>query len=214
MVREFMYKSFSVIGIACFLISASFAEFRIWEDKAGKVWEGEFVTMNAGKVVIQDRDGKKQEYSPDELSENDVSYLEEIIPPRLSLDVSKSSDSSTSGKAESIICRASIKKANTRSYKGELTAVLVIIAEEMRTGAFSKAGASKEFTFTLPEKHGVPVEFETSSIKLAKSSAKSGRVYAGYVLVVWDRFGNPIAVKSNRDSFLERAARIARPHNG
>ncbi|MDZ8119534.1 SHD1 domain-containing protein [Pontiella agarivorans] len=206
-----MKSIYVVLMMGIFAEFSSFAEFRIWEDRSGRIWEGEFVTMNAGKVVVQNQSGTKTEYNPEQLSENDLSYLEEIIPPKLSLDVSKTSNSSTSGNSESIICRASIKKANTRIYKGELTAVLVVLAEEMRTGAFSKAGASTEYSFVLPEKHGVVVEFESSAVPLAKSSAKSGRVYAGYVLVVWDRFGNPVAVQSNRDSFLERATKIARP---
>lgn len=187
------------------------AEFRIWEDTSGNIWEGEFVTLNGGKVVIVDQAGVKAEYNPEDLSDNDHDYLEEMVPPKLSLDVSKTSDSSSSGNSESIICRATIKKTDTRAYAGELTAVLVVMSEEMRTGAFSKAGSSEEFKFNLPVTHGVPVTFESDSIRLSKSSAKSGRRYAGYVLVVWDRFGNPVAVKSNRDSFLERATKLARP---
>lgn len=202
----------------CFIIVASLmiglisrAEFRIWENRSGEIWEGEFVTLNAGKVVIRDHDGNKTEYSSDDLSENDLAYLEKQVPPQLSLNVSKTSSASSSGNSETVRCRASIKKTDTRNYSGELTAVLVMLAEEQRTGSFSKAGSSKEFKFTLPEKYGVPVEFESDGVRVAKSSAKSGKVYAGYILVVWDRFGNPIAVESNRDSFVERATKIARP---
>ena len=187
------------------------SEFRIWEDVSGRIWEGEFQTLNAGKIVVIDRAGKRAEYSPDELSENDLSYLEEVLPPRLSLDVAKMSDSRSSGKSEMITCRAAIKKTDNRSYKGKLTAVLVLISEETRTGAYSKAGSTTQHTFTLMEKHGLAFEFESNAVKLMKRSANSGRVYAGYILVVWDRFGNPVAVKSNRDSFLERATKIARP---
>lgn len=204
-------KLFCIIMSAIFAMTGVFAEYRIWEDKSGNIWEGEFVTLNAGKVVVKDQAGVKAEYDPDQLSANDLDYLEEMVPPKLSLDVSKKSDSSSSGSTERVLCRVTIKKTDTRAYKGELTGVLVVMSKEMRTGVFSKAGSSKEFKFTLPEKHGVPVEFESDSIKLFKSSAKSGRVYAGYILVVWDRFGNPIAVKSNRDSFMDRATKLARP---
>lgn len=202
------------VWISFVLLSSSmwcFSDFRIWEDIAGNIWEGEFITVNAGSVVIRNQQGDKAEHQLDQLSENDLIYLEEVLPPKLSLDVSKSSDSSSTGQSVVVRCRATIKKTDTRSYNGELTAVLVLISEEQRTGSFSKAGSSMEFKFKLPEKHGVPVEFESSTVKLLKSSAKSGKVYAGYVLVVWDRFGNPVAIKSNRDSFVERATKIARP---
>ncbi|MDF7809363.1 hypothetical protein P4E94_18105 [Pontiellaceae bacterium B12219] len=186
------------------------AEFRIWESTDGKIWEGEFVALNGGQVVIRDQSGNKAEFSPETLSAADLDYLEKVVPPNLSLDVSRTTDSA-SGKSEMVKCIASIKKTDTRKYRGELTAVLVVMAEELRTGAFSRAGASTEFKFVLPEKNGVPVVFESDAVKLLKRSNKSGRAYAGYVLVVWDRFGNALAVKSNRDSFLENAVKIAHP---
>ncbi|MDF7825862.1 hypothetical protein P4B35_17670 [Pontiellaceae bacterium B12227] len=186
------------------------AEFRIWESTDGTIWEGEFVTMNGGRVVIRDQAGKKNEYKPDALCEADRDYLEKVIPPALSIDVSRSTDS-ISGSSERVKCIATIKKANTAKYSGELTAVLVMLAEELKTGAYSKAGSATEFKFTLPEKHGVPVQFKSDTQKFLKRSNNSGRAYSGYILVVWDRFGNPVAVKSNRDSFLEKATKIARP---
>lgn len=187
------------------------AEFRIWEDNAGNIWEGEFVTVNAGKVVIRDRTGEKKSYSPGMLSGNDLVYLEKKVPPRLELTVSKSSDNGSSSKSEIVKCRAVITKKDGRAYSGEMTAVLVVLAKDQKSGSFSKAGASKEFSFTLPQKPGASVEFESSGVGLAKSSASSGRVYAGYVLVVWDRFGNPIAVESSHESVLDRAPKLARP---
>lgn len=198
--------------IFAFLLIAGFshAEFRIWETSDGNIWEGEFVTMNGTKVVIRDQSGKKIECNPEILSDADQDYLEKVIPPSLNVDVSRATDSA-SGNSEMVKCIATIKKAGTGKYTGELTAVLVLLAEELRSGAFSKSGSATEFKFTLPEKHGVPVQFKSKSQKFLKRSSKSGRVYSGYVLVVWDRFGNPVAVKSNRDSFAEKATKIARP---
>jgi hypothetical protein len=186
------------------------AEYRIWESTAGDIWEGEFITMNCGLVVIRDQSGKKNEVDPKKLSGTDQEYLEMVIPPSLNLDVSHS-ENSISGGSEMVKCIATIKKSDTQKYTGELTAVLVMLAEELRTGAPSKAGSSKEFKFNLPEKHGVPIQFESNAYKFLKRSNRSGRAYAGYVLVIWDRFGNPVAIKSNRDSFAEKATKIARP---
>lgn len=195
------------------LLSAVFClgDFRIWEDKAGRIWEGEFVTVNAGSVVIRDRSGETQAYSPDLLSDNDLVYLEEKVPPTLEITVSKSSDSASSAKSDILKCRAVIKKKDSQSYSGELTAVLVVLAKDQKSGSFSRAGPAKELKFTLPQKPGSYVEFESGGVSLNKSLSSSGRVYAGYALVVWDRFGNPIAVESSHDSILERAAKIARP---
>ena len=201
---------FIYIIIVTFLTLGAHSEFRIWESAAGDLWEGEFITMNGKLVVIMDQSGKKRAFDPNALSETDREYLEKVIPPSLKVEVSRSVDSISSG-AEMVRCIATIKKSDTQKYKGELTAVLVMLAEELRTGVNSKAGSSKEFKFTLPEKHGVPVKFESNPYRFLKRSNNSGRVYSGYVLVVWDRFGNPVAVKSNRDSFAEKAIKIARP---
>jgi hypothetical protein len=188
----------------------AYAEFRIWESADGDIWEGEFITMNGALIVIQDQVGNKAEYDPANLCAADLEYLEKVLPPSLNVDVSRSITSKTSS-SEMVKCITTIKKSDTRPYKGELTAVLVMLAEEIRTGVSSKAGSSTEFKFTLPEKHGIPIEFESKVAKFVKGSSKSGRAYTGYVLVVWDRFGNPISVKSNRDSYIEKATKIARP---
>ena len=196
--------------LAVFCLSSAQAEFRIWEDKSGTIWEGEFVTMNAGLVVIRAHSGQKNEYKPESLSATDLDYLEKVVPPVLSLDVSRVT-SGSSGKSEMVKCTAVIKKSDTRKYAGELTAVLVLMAEELATGAYSKAGSSKEFIFALPDKYGVPIAFQSDAVKFAKRSADSGRAYSGYILVVWDRFGNPIAIKTNRDSFSKKATKLAWP---
>lgn len=210
--KFYTFRQAAVIAVIT-ISSSVIAEFRIWEDQSGNIWEAKFVTMNGGNVVLIDQSGKKSVYSPEQLSEADIAYLEKVLPPRLSLSVSKKTERANTANSEYVRCRATIKKTDTRSYEGELTGVLVMISEESRTGAISKAGATKEFSFVLPEKHGVSVDFESDPVKLMKSSANSGRVYAGYVLVVWDRFGNVIAKEANRETFLEKAERIARPKN-
>ena len=207
-------KKLLFLLIVVFAVPSLFAEFRIWESTDGNIWEGEFVTMNGPLVVIMDQPGKKTEYNPELLSRADQDYLEKIVTPSLNVDISRVTDSSSSGKSEKIHCVVSIKKSDTRKYEGELTAVLVLMAEELRTGAISKAGSNSEFKFTLPSKHGVAVEFKSDGITFVKRSNNSGRAYSGYVLVVWDRFGNPVAVKSNRDSYLENATKLARPKMG
>ena len=188
------------------------AEFRIWEDKDGNIWEAEFVTLSAGEVVMRDQQGERTRMKPEELSENDQLYLEKVVPPVLSLDVSKTTANTGSTKSSMVAvrCVATIKQTDTRPYTGELTAVLLTMGADIRTGSASTVN-KKEYSFTLPRTRGDVVEFSGDRASFQKTSNKSGRAYYGYVLVVWDRFGNPISVKSNRDSLAERAEKIARP---
>ncbi|VGO14935.1 hypothetical protein PDESU_03515 [Pontiella desulfatans] len=201
----------SLLLLVLLLSLSSFAEFRIWEDGEGNIWEAEFVTLSAGEIVMRDQQGQRIMIRPEKLSGADQQYLEKVVPPKLVLDVSKTTNNAgTSSNTEQVRCIASIKQSDTRPYAGELTAVLVTMGEDIRTGAPSVVNR-KEYNFTLPEKRGDSVDFKGESASFLRKSVKSGRTYSGYVLVVWDKFGNPIAIKSNRDSFAERAEKIARP---
>lgn len=187
------------------------AELRIWEDTKGAIWEGEFITMNAGLAVIRDSSGKKSEIEPKSLCETDQKYLEKVLPPKLVIDVSKTTESKSAGiNTEQVVCLASIKQADTRMYTGELTAVLVTMGVDIQSGATSKV-SSTDYNFTLPENHNQTIEFVGSKNTFYRKAQKKGRAYSGYILVVWDQYGKPIAIKSNRDTFVEQAARLGRP---
>ena len=199
------------LSISIILVFAAKAEFRIWEDADGNIWEGEFVTLAAGEVVMRDQQDKRIRIAPEKLSATDQQYLEKVVPPKLTLDVSKTTDNVRSGSnSELVRCVAAIRQADTRPYSGELTAVLLTMGEDIRTGSTSQVNR-KEHTFTLPQNRGDVVEFQGDSSSFLRTSNKSGRTYAGYLLVVWDRFGNPIAIAANRSSFEENAATLARP---
>jgi hypothetical protein len=208
-----MSKLFIVAAIITFAIS-SVAEFRIWEDVNGKIWEGEFVTLSAGEVVMRDQMGARIIVKPEQLSAADQLYLEKVIPPRLSIDVSKTTDNTKSrGSSESVRCLVSMKQTDNRPYTGKLTAVLVVMNEDIKTGSTSVEN-KKEYSFSLPEKRGEIAEFKGDRADFYRKSgntSRSGKAYSGYILVIWDRFGNPIAIKSNRDSFAEEATKLARP---
>ncbi len=199
------------IFAAFFLVLVAQAEFRIWEDADGNIWEGEFVTMSAGEVVMRDQQDKRIRIVPENLCEADQRYLEKVVPPKLAIDVSKTTDNARSGSnSEQVRCTVAIKQTDTRPYTGELTAVLLTMGEDIRTGSTSQVNR-KEHTFTLPQNRGDAVEFRGDSASFLRKSNKAGRTYSGYILVVWDRFGNPVAVAANRSSFEENATTLARP---
>lgn len=205
-----MNRKKTILAI-CFLAVVAHAEFRIWEDAKGNIWEGEFVTFSAGEAVIRDQTDARIRIKPETLCLADQRYLEKVVPPKLVIDVSKTTDNAGVGSSsEQVRCLVSIKQSDTRPYTGELTAVLVTMGEDIRTGSSSVA-ESTEHRFTLPKNRGMAVEFGGARSSFRRKSNKSGRTYSGYILVVWDRFGNPVAVKSNRAVFEERAIQFARP---
>ena len=207
--RGLIMSKVVLIGLWSILSCSVQAEFRIWEDAKGNVFEGEFVAMSAGLVVLRNQAGKESSFNPEELCPSDLQYLDRVIPPALGLDVTRSTDNSGKvNNAEHVRCTAAIKQTDRRPYTGELTAVLVVMGEDIRTGG-SAIASRKEHTFTLPEIRGESIEFASEQSLFYRRSRKTGRQYGGYVLVVWDRFGNAIAKKSNRASYEERAEKYA-----
>ena len=201
-------KQVLIIAGVVILVMNSFAEFRIWENTSGEIWEAEFVTMKGKLVLLRDQGGGESEYAPSDLSQADRDYLDEKLPPVLDINVSKTTDDSISSSKTKVTCNASVKQADTREYHGELTLVLLVIGEDVRTGSLSRLNKTEK-VFTLPEQWGESVELSSAPTAVFKNNAKSGRIYAGYVAVVWDRFGNAIAVETNKSSLEERAEKMA-----
>lgn len=199
-----------LFAVLSFLSVTAYAEFRIWENARGEIMEGEFITLNGGYVIIRNQGGQKFRYKPEELCDADRQYLEQVVPPILTLDVAKNSTNKGSSNMESVKCRALIKQTDRKAYGGDLTAVFVVMGEDIRTGRVS-VSSRVEKTFTLPEERGEPVEFFSQTGRFHKSASKSGRKYAGYLLVVWDRFGGMVSVRGSRDKYEEKASALGCP---
>jgi hypothetical protein len=198
------------IGLFLFCsVFAAQAEFRIWEDLKGNVFEGEFITLAAGEVLIENQEGKEYRFLPEALCASDQQYLERRIPPKLGLDVTKNTNNSASKSgSEDVRCIATIKQTDRRPYTGELTAVLAVMGETIGSGSSMIVNRSEQ-VFTLPEIRGEAIEFASDRAQFYRKSRKTGKEYSGYVLVVYDRFGEVVAVKSNRASYEDRATKLA-----
>lgn len=185
-----------------------FAEFRIWEDSSGEIWEAEFVTLKGEMILLEDQSGTVKECKRKELSGVDRDYLDERCPPNLNIDISKTTDGSGSRSTEKVTCNLRIKQIDTQKYDGELTVVLLVLGEDKRTGSISVASRSEEM-FMLPENHGQPINLSSRAASFSKNAEKKGRLYGGYLAVVWDRFGNAIAIETNKPALQERAEKMA-----
>lgn len=187
------------------------AEFRIWEDARGNVVEGEFMALSGDDAVLRGQDGREIRLDSGGLCIADREYLDRTVPPQLDIDVSKTTGGEgAQGQSESVRCLATLRQADRRAYGGGLVAVLVVMGEDLRTGAAVPLSTT-EHRFTLPERRGEAVGFASGWVRFSGKTGQSGRAYSGYLLVVWDRFGAPIAVKTNRPTYGQMAARIAAP---
>lgn len=65
-------------------------DMREWVLRSGETLQGEYVSIMFDKVVLHDAAGKRMTLSLDELSDEDVAYVELANPPELSVDILKS----------------------------------------------------------------------------------------------------------------------------
>jgi hypothetical protein len=190
------------------------AEYRIWTDAEDNVMEAEFVCMAGGKVVIRDRSGKEYKFQPESLIEEDRRYVQSRIPPEVDINVSKITANAGRPGSNSMDwsqCVVTIRQTDTRPYDGELMACLLVLSEDSRSGTYTVA-SRREKKFQLPERGGPGIEFTSERVGFHRSSQKGGNKYSGYLVVIKDKHGQIVAVKSNRAIFEELAGKLIDQH--
>ena len=185
------------------------AEYRIWTDVQDNVVEAEFVCMDGGMVVLRNHTGEEFKFTPEKLSSEDQRYVESRVPPLLDINVSKAIDNigksnkTNSAKQRSTVeyvrCIATIRQSDTRPYNGDLIAHLLVIAEDNKLGGYVVVDREEQ-KFKLEDANNRSVELTSKSLPFNRSS-KRGKKYSGYLVVVNDKYGQVIAIKSNREIF-------------
>ena len=128
------------------------------------------------------------------------------FPLKVDIDVSakrstKQIGSGTSGEAkvENVQCRVKIRKAGGQPYKGQLTAELYVIGQQIQTGYYGIIDVVKE-EFTLTQEADYTFEFKSKMYAIGKTSGNInvGGKYVTYLLVVVDQDGEIIDTRSGR----------------
>lgn len=102
-------------------------------------------------------------------------------------------------KVERIQCKVKIRKAGGQPYKGQLTAELYVIGEQIQTDYYGIIGVvKKDFTFT--KENDNTFEFTSPMYSVAKTSGNInvGGKYVTYLLVVVDADGKIVDSRSGR----------------
>ena len=85
-----MNKPFILFLLSLNLSASVFsAEVRVWEDKNGNRYEGEFLRELFDKITICDLNGREHRLPVEDLSEHDQKYIRVMIPPQIEIEQSR-----------------------------------------------------------------------------------------------------------------------------
>ncbi|VGO14284.1 hypothetical protein PDESU_02843 [Pontiella desulfatans] len=205
-----MKISFLLIGLllAC---SAAFAEPRVWTLKNGKTLEAEFVSMIGGKVSLKTDRGKVIKVPEEDMSAEDITYIELSSPPDLDLSASRTTKQRVFADSLSELPSAMyndftavVKQKSTRPYNHELTLEFFVVGEEKAGDKFILLDYKKE-NFRLSDGSRSVFELPSKTIELIEFEMNGqlrGELYEGYMLVVTDSRGEVIAHRAKNEDWF------------
>lgn len=200
----------AILGIM-FCISAV-AEMHVWTFSNGKSLEAEFVAFSGDQIALKSVKGKVKKIPVSEFSAEDLQYLELINPPRLELEVGKSSDqrryppthnNNNLPRQNIFTFFTRIKQASNKVYSHGLTVEVFIIGDE-KNGDKNLLFSYQKENFNL-EGSGSSFEMKSTEIKITEydlNGQRRGNGYQGYMILVTDSRGEIIASKASRDEWL------------
>lgn len=196
---------------ATFVYSNATAATRIWTDTQGKSIEAEQVRVLNDQVVLRLIDGREIKVSFDALSEADRKQAMLAQPPTLELKVSAKTSRSNKSlgvhgrrsavqlEEESTQVVVAVSKSSSAPYELPLNAVLYVMGEW--GGGQHEVIDKVSSTFTYTERGQV---FELASDKFESVKREGGErrtEYKGWIVVVFDSNGNPVATKSSKKEY-------------
>lgn len=191
--------------------ASSFAEMRIWRDNSGNTYAGEYVRVIFGGVAIRMPDKQQVNIPLENLSNEDMKYLQKLILPKIALDVRskkrelernpKNQANATAFWFETMVAEltVTVRKQGKMPYDGTLLMEVYFFADEVVTDdirLFSKQSANVVFN----EENGGVFTFKASAQIdrfLCYTGDIRGAEYSGYLVVVYDPDGNRMAYKTN-----------------
>jgi len=199
-------------AILSFSCSAVGAEMRVWRDKSGNQFVGEFVREKFGSVMLKTPDRRPLSIKKVNLSAGDLEYLRTTILPPIKMTVRKkkrekerNEDFRQSGDYISIVTlEVTVQKMSREPYAGTLRAEVYLVGEEVEEGTsgplYRLSGKGESQVFFNEENRG-KYEFSKSATfrqyEEYRTGVPRGVEYAGYLVVMFDPQGNRMGYKTD-----------------
>ena len=194
-------------------------EARTWTLADGRMFDAKFVTLIAGKVVLENTKRKMVKLSPEQFSAQDQEFIQLEMPPDLDISFSKQSTQRTYPDTLSTdIPRsfyydfsATIKQTSPGSYDHELQVEVFTIGAEVGRGDRHILLDRHESPFLLTKENRRTVRVGGETVELIDYFAGNarigkrhrGRKYASYLVVVTDERGKIIAYETPKKWLFE-----------
>ncbi len=202
-----MKKSIVAIAIVA-LVTAAWAELRIWTGKNGQTIEAEYVRDASGKVWLKPVTGKTKVVPINALCEEDQNYILKKKLPKIEIEVDDDIKRSTVGAdidnvAAEMKCSVTITKTSRNPYPVDYEVSFYVLAMHIRYKEYFIADKIVE-TFSLDEKSKKSVTFTGKQLNFEYDPDPPwGTRYEGYAVVVKTTEGAMLATKG-KDKFVER----------
>lgn len=197
---------YAVCGLfVCVIGATAFAEMRIWHTKDGSRFEAEFLREKPGKIFLKGIDKQNFTLAITNLVANDIKYIRTQVLPEVAIQFSKtirererSDYARQTDNAMEVTAEVLVQRTSRALFDGQLKGEVYLIAKEVATDdyrLFSKKGfvvrfdgESREFTF---ETKAVVINYEEYTTE------QRGAIYEGYVVILFDLQGKPMASDTN-----------------
>ncbi|MDF7822452.1 SHD1 domain-containing protein [Pontiellaceae bacterium B12227] len=199
------------------LVVSTSAETRIWNLKNGKTIEAELQAVMGGKVSLKTLRGRVVKILEEDLSADDLSFIELNMPPKLDLSFSKTSkvrvfpeSLSDLPSSQYFNFRGTVKQKSNKPYRHDLQMELFIIGEEKAGDKFILLDYQKE-TFRLEEGSSSVFELKSRQVELIEFEMNGqlrGEVYRGYMMIVTDSRGEVIAYTAKREEWYQNVENL------
>ena len=207
-----MYKQKTITTTLILFIffTSLITQARIWKDKKGNNIEAELISVRAGTVFLKTEKGKTLRVPKKSLCEEDQSYLENAIPPKVKIVFKKNQDrrgdAYWSSSEVYMRCQVTITKTSQPKYTGSLKATVLVIGKNMSQKYYMVLDkVTKTFSFE---------ESKTFSIKgnrfhMYQDNYDSyGEKYMGFVVVITDKENHLVGIISNRKEFKKEYKKL------
>ncbi|MBI9020018.1 MAG: hypothetical protein JEZ10_02020 [Verrucomicrobia bacterium] len=185
--------------------SVALAEMRIWHTQDGDRFEAEFLREKPGKVFLRGTDSQNFTVALTNLVANDIKYIRSRILPEVQIDFSKSIEelersdyARQTDHAMEVTGTVTVRRTSRSPFDGQFSGEVYLIAKEAATDdyrLFDKRGFAVRFPDGSRE-----FEFETKAVVInyeEYTTEMRGAFYEGYVVILFDLQGNPMAFDSN-----------------
>ncbi|MCF7849389.1 MAG: hypothetical protein K9M45_11110, partial [Kiritimatiellales bacterium] len=195
-------------------------EVRTWTLAKGRALEASYVTMMGSQAVLETAKGKKQKVPFEQLSPEDLEYIELANPPSFSISFSKQTDRQVleqspfnnrePPKIMDYVFSAKLKQTSTSEYNHELNVEFFAMGEEIDGDNYILLDHQKS-SFTPTKENKKTHMFSGEKVTLVEfdlTERLRGQKYGGYLVVATDARGKIIEHKTSHDWLFENIGNL------